>query len=245
VAKDGQYSGKKLMINSKKNIKLLVVEDDISLNNQLADLLRNREYQVEQSFDGEEGLLKAISTHFDLILLDVLLPRRDGFSVLKHIRKSKQTPIIMLTACGAEEDRIKGFSKGADDYLPKPFNMEELTLRIDAILRRCGATANRQSSPNELYVAPLRLNQRKQIIYYEDHPFTLTPIQFKLLWVLISHQHEVLTKPYLYQVVLEKEFSQYDRSLDMHLSRVRKKLINLGMAAERLKTVHGTGYSFN
>ncbi|GAA3924205.1 response regulator transcription factor [Litoribacillus peritrichatus] len=227
-----------------ESARILIIEDDTTLNDQLADLLRGRGFNISQCKDGEQGLMAAISERFDLILLDVLLPTMDGFSVLKNLRKSRQTPVMMLTACGAEEERIKGYRRGADDYLPKPFNFTELGLRIDALLRRSFGLADRRNQSAEMVVDGLQLNRQKQTVTFEGQPITLTPIQFKLLWVLVDSQNDVLTKPYLYQLVLEREFSKYDRSLDMHLSRVRRKLIDAGMAADRLSTVHGKGYCF-
>ena len=224
--------------------RILIIEDDATLNDQLADLLRGRGFKISQCKDGEQGLMAAISEKFDLILLDVLLPTMDGFSVLKKLRKSRQTPVMMLTACGAEEERIQGYSRGADDYLPKPFNFTELGLRIDALLRRSLGLGDRRNQYSEIEVDGLKLNRQTQVVTFDDQSIALTPIQFKLLWVLVDSQNEVLTKPYLYQLVLEREFSKYDRSLDMHLSRVRRKLIDAGMAADRLSTVHGKGYSF-
>ncbi|WP_250658786.1 response regulator transcription factor [Alkalimarinus coralli] len=224
--------------------RILIIEDDVTLNDQLADLLRGRGFNITQCRDGEQGLMAAIKDKFELILLDVLLPTMDGFSVLKNLRKSRQTPVMMLTACGAEEDRIRGYSSGADDYLPKPFNFTELGLRIDALLRRSFGLGDRRNQSTEILVDGLRLNRLRQTVSFDGQPITLTPIQFKLLWVLVDSQNDVLTKPYLYQLVLEREFSKYDRSLDMHLSRVRRKLVDAGMAADRLSTVHGKGYCF-
>lgn len=224
---------------------ILIIEDDVTLNDQLAHLLRGKGFQIRQCHDGEQGLLSAISERFDLILLDVLLPTMDGFSVLSKLRKKKHTPVMILTACGAEEERIQGYSSGADDYLPKPFNFTELLLRVDALLRRSLGFQTPRYPSNVLSFGALELNRSQQAITYKDTPITVTPIQFKLLWILVEHQGEVLSKPYLYQSVLEREFSRYDRSLDMHLSRVRRKLIDAGMPAVKLSTVHGKGYCFN
>ncbi len=118
------------------NVTILIIEDDQELNNQLAELLCQKGYEVEQCFDGETGLIKASSDHYQLILLDVMLPKRDGFSLLNILRKSSQTPVIMVTAKGAEQERIQGFSQGADDYVAKPFSTTELLFRIEALLRR-------------------------------------------------------------------------------------------------------------
>lgn len=223
---------------------ILIVEGDPALNTQVADLLRQHGYSTEQRFDGPGGLMAAISSRFDLILLDVLLPRMDGFTVLNKLRKTRQTPVMMLTACGAEEERITGFSKGADDLVPKPFNFVELLLRIDALLRRSMGLSDSRAGTADLCVGPLRLDRQAQRVFVNNTPVVVTPIQFKLLWMLASHQNETLTKPYLYRLVLEREFSCYDRSLDMHLSRVRRKLIEAGLPPDRLQTVHGKGYAF-
>lgn len=225
--------------------KILIVEDDPALNGQIAELLQNQGFDIEQAYDGEEGLLMAISESFDLILLDVMLPHRDGFSVLQHLRQSHQTPVIMITAKDAEEERILGFSKGADDYLPKPFNLTELTLRIEAILRRSLGLSVKKTEALQFEQDGLVLNRQEQRVYFDGQEIQLTPIQFRLLWTLAQHPNEVLSKPLLYQQVLERKFSRYDRSLDMHLSRVRRKLTEAGMAVDRLQTVHGTGYSLS
>ncbi|WP_163575086.1 response regulator transcription factor [Halomonas faecis] len=224
--------------------RVLVVEDDRTLNGQISRLLEGKGYHTQQSYAGEDGLLSALGQRFDLILLDVMLPQLDGFQVLDRLRKTRQTPVIMLTACGAEEERILGFSRGADDYVPKPFAFAELLLRIEALLRRTLGSTDQRADPAELNVGPLTLDRGSLSVRYAGEPITLTPIQFRLLWVLVLHQGEALSKPYLYQVVLEREFSRFDRSLDMHLSRVRRKLAEAGMAADRLQTVHGKGYCF-
>ena len=228
----------------KTEARILIIEDDRILNGQIAEILRENGHRTDQYYEGENGLMAAISQQFDLILLDVRLPRTDGFSLLNRLRKTHQTPVMMLTACGAEEERITGYSQGADDYLSKPFNTTELLLRIDALLRRTMKVSSAPSTNHELTVDTLYLNRHHQSVSVKERPITITPIQFKLLWMLITHQSEVLSKPYLYQLVLEREFSPYDRSLDMHLSRVRRKLTQAGIAADRLQTVHGKGYSF-
>ena len=223
---------------------VLVVEDDRTLNGQITGLLESKGYRTCQCFEGEGALLSALGQHFDLILLDAMLPKLDGFAVLDRLRKTRQTPVMMLTARGAEEERILGYRCGADDYVPKPFGFTELLLRIEALLRRTLGVTDQRADPEELTVGPLRLDRASLAICHDGIPVSLTPLQFRLLWMLLLHQGEVLSKPYLYQLVLEREFSRYDRSLDMHLSRVRRKLVTAGMAADRLQTVHGKGYCF-
>ncbi|MGX9416257.1 response regulator transcription factor [Vibrio sp. WJH972] len=224
---------------------ILIVEDDLSLNKQISEILTEKGFSVEQCFDGESGLELALSTKFDLILLDVLLPKLDGFSVLKRLRNSRSTPVMMITACGAEEERIQGFSKGADDYLPKPFNIVELMLRINALLRRTMQSQNKPIKASQLQIDLFTLDRSNLSVIYDGYELTFTTIEFNLLWTLLENQGEVLSKPYLYQAVLEREFSAYDRSLDMHLSRIRRKLVASGMFSDRLKTVHGKGYCFS
>lgn len=223
------------------NFNILIIEDDKILNQQLTELLTLKGYKVEQCFDGETGLLKASLQQHHLILLDIMLPERDGFSLLKVLRKSSKTPVIIVTAKNAEQERIQGFSQGADDYVSKPFSTVELILRIEAILRRSHHQVA-ESSNQELTVDGLTINIEKQLVFVEDKVLEFTPIQFKLLWELLLNRGEVLSKAYLYQKVLNKNIGAYDRSLDMHLSRVRRKLNEGNWQGERLKTSHGKGY---
>lgn len=222
---------------------ILIIEDDIVLNNQLADLLTDKGFNIDQCHDGEQGLLTALKKKFDLILLDVLLPSLDGFSVLKKLRKVNHTPVMMITACGAEQERIEGYSNGADDYLPKPFNLKELMLRIDVLLRRSKKHYDEPTLTKNA-VDGLVIDRINQQVLFTETLITLTPIEFRLLCALVDSQNQVLSKPLLYKTVLDRSYSQYDRTLDMHISRIRKKLINAGMPAEHLATVHGKGYIF-
>ena len=225
--------------------KILIIEDDITLNKQIAALLKDRGFDVHQCHDGNQGLVTALRERFDLILLDVLLPNLNGFSLLSQLRKRKQTPVIMVTACGAEQERIKGYSNGADDYMPKPFSFVEMMLRIQALLRRSLHVKSNEVTRNSIVVDEITLDRRNLKANFAGKALDLTSTQFKLLWVLLENQNEVLSKPLLYQTVLERSFSRYDRSLDMHMSRVRKKLIEAGMSPTRLATQHGKGYLFS
>lgn len=224
--------------------RILIIEDDLTLSAQIAELLQGKGFKTQQCQDGEQGLMAALQQRFDLILLDVLLPGMNGFSILEQLRKVKQTPVMMVTARGAEEERIKGYSSGADDYLPKPFNFTEMLLRIEALLRRSFGSSKPSVPGNTLKVDQIQLNRSTQLAEFAGIELNLTPLQFKLLWVLLENKQQVLSKPLLYQTVLDRPFSRYDRSLDMHMSRVRKKLEDAGMAPDRLATVHGKGYRF-
>jgi len=220
---------------------ILVIEDDPVLNEQLTTLLTDKSYKVDQCFDGEQGLLQASSGHHHLILLDVMLPQRDGFSLLKVLRKTCQTPVIMVTAKGAEQERIQGLSQGADDYVSKPFNPTELLLRVEALLRRSHQNSF-DYNDDELSIDELTVNYKHKTVTLKNEALEFTPIELKLLWELMLHKGEVLSKAYLYQRVLNKNIGAYDRSLDMHLSRVRRKLNNANWQGERLQTSHGKGY---
>ena len=225
--------------------RILIIEDDITLSDQVARLLKEKGFTTTQCLDGQKGLLAALQESFDLILLDILLPSLNGLAVLNQIRKVKHTPVMMITASGAEQERIEGYRKGADDYLPKPFNFTEMMLRIEALLRRSQRDAIPPKQASQLIIDELQLNRIKQDVCFSGQDVELTPIQFKLLWVLLENHHEVMTKAFLYQSVLNRPFSRYDRSLDMHISRVRKKLVEAGMPPERLSTLHGKGYRFS
>lgn len=221
-------------------IKILIVEDDQRLNQQMSELVRNAGYGVDACYDGDDGLLAAAKQEHQLMLLDVMLPNRDGISVLSMLRKTSQMPVIIVTAKGAEEERITGLRQGADDYIAKPFNPTELLLRIEALLRRINPSP--PPTDQSLSIAGLQLNLQTQQAAIEGQLMDLTPIQFKLLWELGLHRGEVLSKAYLSQQVLNRSLGAYDRGLDMHLCRVRRKLNDAGWRGDRLQTVHGEGY---
>ncbi len=223
---------------------ILIIEDDLTLSGQLSQLLHHGGYAIDCQYDGPAGLERALVSEPDLVLLDVKLPGLNGFSLLKRLRAQKQTPVIMLTACGAEEERIRGLRHGADDYLAKPFSLEELQLRIDAVLRRSRPPLGaRQGELDQLSAGVLRLDRDSQQARVNETLIDLTAIQFRLLWQLVAQRGEVLSKPYLYRTVLDREFSRYDRSLDMHISRIRRRLTDAGLA-DPVQTLHGRGYLF-
>ncbi|MBX2807728.1 MAG: response regulator transcription factor [Cellvibrionaceae bacterium] len=222
--------------------RILLIDDDVTFGKQLITLLRRKSFEPEQCHDGEQGLLTALRRRFDLILLHLRLPTLSGFSVLEQLRQKQQTPVILLTSCGTEAERIQGYQKGADDYLAKPCNFTELLLRIDTILRRTYPEARAREKNHVITIDRLELHKSTQQARFNKQNIALTPIQFRLLWVLAKNQDQVLTKPYLYQRVLERAFSRYDRSLDMHLSRLKRKLSHVGWQGNRLTTVHGKGY---
>jgi two-component system response regulator PfeR len=225
------------------NTKVLIIDDDVTFNNKLIDALQENGFDVELSRDSDEGLLKAVSLSYQLIIVATLLPKIDGFSVLEKLRKQSDTPVIMLCNKDCEQLRLEGYRKGADDYLFKSFSLTEIVVRIHTLLRRTLSTPFAQSEMVESN--GLMLQKRGQRVVYNAQNIALTPIQFRLLWTLVDSSKQVLSKPYLYQVVLDRSFKPYDRTLDMHLSRIRKKLVDIGMSEGCLKTVHGKGYRFS
>lgn len=229
---------------SKQISKILIIEDDLVLSDLVAGLLRKQGYQVEQSFDGISGLATATSGDFHIILLDGLLPEMDGFEVLDRLRQTSDVPVLMITARGAEADRITGFKTGADDYLPKPFNPEELLLRIEAIIKRTQRVLGRTHGEplRELQFSGMVIDLIRNQAEYSGHALELTNMEFKLLLQLLEHQGEVLSKPYLYHELMGRAYSRDERSLDVHMSKLRRKLSIAGFDGKRITTVHGLGY---
>lgn len=224
-----------------KNFKILVIEDDQTVSSLIRQQLEAEGLSADAAFDGREGIRLALQNSYDLILLDVMLPHVDGFAVLNRLREVKQTPVLMLTAKGGEQDRICGFKSGADDYLIKPFSMAELTLRIEAILRRTSAS---NKSLTSVECGRISLDPISGEALVNGKETALTPLEFDLLRALMEQTGQVVGKAELYQSVLCREFSRYDRTLDMHISKIRKKISATGMPMNTIRTVRGQGYSF-
>ena len=219
---------------------ILLIEDDIEISELLCELLAQEGFRIETAFDGLEGEALANSKHYDAIILDIMLPNKDGLSVLRDIRKHVSSPILMLTAKGDELDRIIGFEMGADDYLPKPFNPRELLARIKALLRRVEIDLGSGSNhPQELKSdsISLKLNTREALI--QGVLADLTSSEFNILHTLMSSPNEIISKADLTEQALGRKLSLYDRAIDMHMSNLRKKLNN-----ETIRTIRGSGYIF-
>ncbi|TQV75948.1 response regulator transcription factor [Exilibacterium tricleocarpae] len=222
--------------------KILFVGSDPGFNSELSGLFENMGYSVDSCINGEECLNRLSTQHYQLIIMDITLPEIDGLSLLSILRKSIQIPVIMLMNDGAEEERIKGFYHGADDCLTKPFNKTELLLRVWALLRRCRAGSETTNNVFQLRLDGLNLDKTNKTTSVHGKSIGLTPTEFRLLWVLLQYRGDVLKKSFLYQTVLNKTRGRYDRSLDVHLGRVRKKLSAAGWNGDRLRTIHGEGY---
>ena len=202
-------------------------------------------FQVESVHNGERGLQSALGGSYVLVVLDVMLPGINGFEVLRRIRNSSRIPVLLLTARGEDVDRIVGLEIGADDYLPKPFNPRELVARIHAILRRTQLAQKPEVQPGEiLRVGDVELDPATRTVRQAGRPVELTSVEFNLLQVLLSEAGRVVTRERLADSVLSRKFSPFDRSIDMHVSKVRKKLGDSEGETEHIKTVRGVGYIF-
>ena len=227
--------------------KILLVDDDIELTDLLAEVLRLTGFEVEIANNGQEALDKLNSSH-QLVLLDVMMPVLNGIETLKKIRQTSNVPVMMLTARGEEIDRVLGLELGADDYLPKPFNDRELVARIKAILRRVGPSESSQNSTalsseeNTLEFAGLVLHSGLQQASYKGQDLGLTGSEFALLHKLILRPGQIVSREELSMNVLGKHLSPFDRSIDMHMSNLRKKLPERDNGLPWLKTLRGRGY---
>ncbi|CDL84473.1 envelope stress response regulator transcription factor CpxR [Xenorhabdus cabanillasii] len=222
--------------------KILLVDDDRELTSLLKELLEMEGFSVVIAHDGEQAL-QFIDSSIDLLLLDIMMPRKNGIETLKELRQYHQTPVIMLTARGSDLDRVLGLELGADDYLPKPFNDRELVARIRAILRR--SNWNEQQADNGtpvLEVDKLQLNPGRQEASFDGDILDLTGTEFTLLYLLAQHLGQVVSREHLSQEVLGKRLTPFDRAIDMHISNLRRKLPNRTDELPWFKTLRGRGY---
>ncbi len=225
--------------------KILLIDDDIELSQLVVDYLTLDGFVLEQATDGVSGLAKAQTGQYQLILLDVMLPGLDGLSLLRQLRQSSYCPVLMLTARGDDIDRIIGLELGADDYLAKPFNPRELSARVKAILRRVELIQQSQSEQQQslLELNQVQLNLQNRQVHCAGQLLTLTATEFQLLEYLMRHAGQVITKENLSKAVLGRTLQQYDRSLDVHVSNIRKKLAACD-PREKIQTLRGSGYLF-
>jgi two-component system response regulator PfeR len=222
--------------------RILAIEDDLVLGAYVHEHLGRCGFQVTWCQNGLEGLSIARQQAFDLVLMDILLPGMNGLSVLTHLRESHSLPVILMSALGAEADRISGFRLGADDYLPKPFSMAELRVRIEAILRRVALDRRELPAPINNDAQSLRFDDELCDVHYGEQWAGLTRSEYRLLETLSRNDDEVLSKAFLYQHVLQRGYAPHDRSLDMHISQIRRKLKAIGYSEREVRTVWGKGY---
>ena len=220
--------------------RVLLIDDDLSLSDLLSEYLEQQNFTVEVANLAERGIEKLKSTQFDLLLLDVMMPVMDGFQALAEIRKFSKVPVIMLTAKGDDYDKILGLELGADDYLTKPFNHRELLARMKALIRRLSPEGI-LNSDNKLKAHGIEVHVGSQEVKIGEELVEMTATEFILLSELIKNKGQLLSKNDLNLKVLGRRMTAYDRSLDMHVSNLRKKLQSHGIE-NAIKTVRGNGY---
>ncbi len=213
-------------------MRVLVVEDEQRLLRSLAKALREEGYAVDTADAGDEGLYKAETCDYDAIVLDVMLPRLDGWQLLERLRKRKQTPVLMLTARDATRDRVRGLDTGADDYLVKPFDLAELLARLRALIRRSAGRAR-----SDIAVGDVVIDTRARAVTRAGRPVTLTAREYAILEFLALHRGEVVTRTALYEHLFDESEDTLSNLLDVHVFSIRKKL-----GAELIATRRGQGY---
>ena len=227
--------------------RVLIIDDDEKLRKLLREYLEENGFQVRSLADGS-GVLKTIHSESpNIIILDIMLPGRDGLDVLKEIRRDHAIPVIMLTAKGEDTDRIVGLELGADDYLPKPFNPRELLARMKAVLRRIVSEKREESVEDQCLIIKaggLTLNKARQSIIRGDQELELSSTEYRILEVLMKHPNIVLSRDQLMNLARGRDFMAFDRSIDVHISKLRAKLESDPRSPKRIKTVWGSGYMF-
>lgn len=225
--------------------RILIVDDDVELCELLAEFLGPEGFDIEAVHDGQQGLVRAVSGEHVLVVLDVMLPGMNGLEVLRRLRAQTQVPVIILTARGDDVDRIVGLEIGADDYLPKPFNPRELLARIRAILRRSQQTVSTETAAGQkITIGEVTLDPAARTVRRSGEPVELTSVEFSLLEILMRAAGHVVTREQIANDVLGRKFMAYDRSIDMHVSKIRRKLGPQADGDERIKTIRGVGYIY-
>jgi two-component system, OmpR family, response regulator CpxR len=219
---------------------ILIADDDVELCELLREFFESEDFTVRLAHDGLAGLEAAREPGLDLVVLDVMMPQMNGLDVLKELRKESRLPVIMLTARGDDLDRILGLELGADDYVPKPCNPRELLARIRAVMRRAGSV----TSQPVLQSDDLELNQGNRTLQKNGEAVELTSTEFSILQSLLQHRGEVVSKRDLYVTALGREPVAHDRSVDMHVSNLRRKLGPDGEGENRIETIRGIGYLY-
>ncbi|GAA5444966.1 transcriptional regulatory protein CpxR [Microbulbifer sp. NBRC 101763] len=225
--------------------RILLIDDDTELTDLLREFLTGEGFEVTAANDGGRGLELAQSQNFDALVLDVMLPVHNGFDVLRKLREeasptSRSLPVIMLTAKGDTVDRIVGLEMGADDYLPKPCNPRELAARLRAILRR--GRVEIEENDDNLSSGQLRLLPAEHQAYWSEQALSLTGAEFSVLKVLVQHAGDVVGKEVLTESALGRKLMPYDRSIDVHVSNIRKKLADKGASRDLIINIRGAGY---
>lgn len=225
---------------------ILVIDDDRKLCGLIRDYLEPLGYAVEMEHTGPEGAVRAVERPWHAVILDLMLPGCDGFEVLKRIRAKSMVPILMLTARGDEADRIVGLEIGADDYLPKTFSTRELLARLRAVTRRATMTQPppAEAAVKELVVGAVRLNLDARVASLEDRALTLTPVEFDILAALMKSRGRIRSREALIESLRDREYEVFDRSIDVHIAALRRKLRDDAHEPRFIRTVRSAGYMF-
>ena len=221
---------------------ILLADDDVELSDLLREYFESEGFAVRVAHDGAQALVEARKPGLDLMVLDIMMPEKNGMDVLKELRRDSALPVIMLTARGDDMDRILGLELGADDYVPKPCNPRELLARIRAVMRR--APASTESDQNVIVQDDLELNQGNRTLTRSGEHVELTSTEFSILMELLLHRGDVVSKRDLYLSALGREPVPHDRSVDMHVSNLRRKLGNDPRGDSRIETIRGIGYQY-
>jgi DNA-binding response OmpR family regulator len=224
--------------------RVLIIDDDDKLCRLLQDYLQPLGYKVEAVHNGAEGLQRAMAESYSAIIMDVMMPGMNGMEVLGELRRHSQVPVLMLTALGDESDRIAGLEVGADDYLPKTFSTRELLARLRAVLRRSINTAKAQEPPRAapVSIGPLWLDPAARNATLNDEPLSLTTVEYDILLSLARSTGRVKTREQLLLEVAERDFEIFDRSIDVHISSLRRKLGDDPKSPRFIQTIRGVGY---
>lgn len=229
------------MTENFSKIKILLIDDDLKLCRLVKDYLSGFGYDVTTAHTGSQGLDQALNGTFQAVILDVMLPGMDGFEVLKRIRSVSTVPVLMLTALGDEADRIAGLEVGADDYLPKTFSTRELLARLRAVTRRA-SLAPSKSQDDELKINELRIVPASRKAFLEDRPLVLTPLEYDLLLCLARSPDRVMSRDRLLEEVGGRDYDVFDRSIDVHISSLRRKLGDDPKNPRYIRTIRSAGY---
>lgn len=229
-----------------KKIKILISEDDNDINNMLARLMERDGYEVVQAYSGTEAVLYINSNEFDLVLLDLMLPGMTGEEVLQNIRKAKQMPVIVISAKVDKKDKIELLNLGADDYITKPFDLEEVSARINSNLRRYLKFSSNDGSGNEvaqkLSYKDITLNKETKEVYVNNKEIILTAREFNILELLLNNPKKVFSKANVFESVWGEEYLCDDNTINVHMSNLRNKLSKANQQEEYIETIWGMGY---
>lgn len=224
--------------------RILLADDDVELCRLLSEYLAQEGLEVDAVHDGAEAVERGRSGSYDIVVLDVMMPKVNGFDALRSLREHTRTPVLMLTARGDDVDRIVGLEMGADDYLPKPCNPRELVARLRAILRRSQSWSSGEEPVEPVVAGDLELRPGVREALLSGAPLNLTSAEFNVLETLVRRVGRVVSKSDLCEQALGRKLERYDRSIDVHVSNLRKKLGPLSEGVPRIKTVRGAGYIY-